>query len=143
MSRHVFITPRSESWIGHGEADGYKSTSLKPSPFHQITSLYREIVVTSPHYCVVNMCFSYHQTALFMAWRFDGDSLPLRGFHRRNGESSIGGARRRRKTATFLSVALLDLGKRRETAVTSLSIGGSLTRSIPDTVAAELNQKWD
>ncbi|KAG2287558.1 hypothetical protein Bca52824_047162 [Brassica carinata] len=30
--------------------------------------------------------------------------------------------------------------KRRET-VTSLSIGGSLTRSIPDTVAAEPNRK--
>ncbi|CAN6875877.1 unnamed protein product [Brassica oleracea] len=31
------------------------------------------------------------------------DSLPLRGSRRGNGDSSIGGSRRRRKTETFLS----------------------------------------
>ncbi|KAF2611894.1 hypothetical protein F2Q70_00007452 [Brassica cretica] len=74
--------------------------------------------------------------------RFDSSSLPFRGSHRRNGDGSIGVSRRRRKTATFLSVALLDFGKRRET-VTSVSISGSLRRSIPATVAAEANRKWN
>ena len=72
--------------------------------------------------------------------RFDGDSLPLCGSPRRNNDGSIGGSRRRRKTVTFLSVALLDLGKWRET-VTSHSIGGSLRRSILATVAVEANRK--
>uniref|UniRef100_A0A0D3AWK1 No apical meristem-associated C-terminal domain-containing protein n=1 Tax=Brassica oleracea var. oleracea TaxID=109376 RepID=A0A0D3AWK1_BRAOL len=74
------------------------------------------------------------------ARRFDGDSLPLCGSPRRNDDGSIGGSRRRRKTVTFLSVALLDLGKWRET-VTSHSIGGSLRRSILATVAVEANRK--
>lgn len=66
----------------------------------------------------------------------NGDSLPLGGSPRRNGDGSIGGSRQRRKMEICLSVALLDQRKRRP-----LSIGGSLRRRTMASVAAKANRK--
>ncbi|KAF3508130.1 hypothetical protein F2Q69_00008292 [Brassica cretica] len=52
-----------------------------------------------------------------------------------NCDLSIGGSCRCWKTARN--------GEKRRQAATSLSIGGSLRRSIPATVAAEANRKWN